>query len=276
MATEIAPLTLGEIRTISTADGGTALTTSETYTTFLQGTKWAAWYSRNHSASSVIIKVAKCPWLTIFKTADALATTVTDSSAAMQDADTSTLLTLDDFDVAGNNDFIYVGSYTPFAGVNVDVGNVNGTNSVLTVKYRKNDSTWADISDSDGTISSSKTLAQDGSVTWTIPTDWAATEKLADIESIGAAINVPFKNQVGMYWSRWEVSVQLDSAVTVLRMIAIPRSTAFVELVTTLGMADSLGQGTGGWSGIAHKTSAGTANLIINVASHQNTPAFPA
>jgi hypothetical protein len=59
-------------------------------------------------------------------------------------------------------------------------------------------------------------------------------------------------------------------------MIAIPRSTAFVELVTTLGMADSLGQGTGGWSGIAHKTSAGTANLIINVASHQNTPAFPA
>jgi hypothetical protein len=262
---------LGEIRSISTADGGSALTSTETYTAFLAGTKWYSAYGRNLSASNVIIKVAKCPWLTIFETADALATSPTDSSAALQDEDTATLLTLNDFDVAAEDDFIYVGSHTPFAGVAVDIGNANGTSSVLTVKYRKSDDTWADISDTDGTASGGATLAVDGSVTWTVPTDWKA-DKLASVESIANSVNAPLKN-VEMYWTRWEVSVQLDSTVTVLRMMAIPRATARLEL-SGVGVEDSVGHGPGGWSGLAHLTSTGTANLIVNVASGQSAGGF--
>lgn len=262
---------LGEIRSISTADGGSALTTTETYTPFITGTKWYAAYGRNLSASTVIIKVAKCPYLTIFETADALATSPTDSSAALQDADTGTLLTLNDFNTAAENDFIYVGSHTPFAGVHVDIGNANGTSSVLTVKYRKSDDTWADISDTDGTASGGATLAVDGSVTWTIPTDWKA-DKLASVESIAASVNAPLKH-VEMYWTRWEVSVQLDAAVTVLRMMAIPRSTSRLELAG-VGVEESVTHGPGGWAGLAHDTSAGTANLIINVASGQSAGGF--
>jgi hypothetical protein len=272
MATEVSPLSLGEVRSISTAGGGTALTTTETYTAFPRGTKWFSAYGRNY-ASCDVVQLAKCPYLIVFKTADALATAPTDSSDAVQDEDTATLLTLSSLDTAANDDFVYVGSYVPFAGVHVDVGNTNGTSSVLTVKYRKDDDTWADISDTDGTASGGATFAVDGSVTWTIPTDWKA-DKLADVASIADSINVPQKHEA-LYWTRWEVSVQLDSSVTVLRMMAIPRNTTRVELVPTLGIEDSLGRGVGGFSGLAHKTDAGTANLIINVASHQATAAFP-
>jgi hypothetical protein len=91
------------------------------------------------------------------------------------------------------------------------------------VKYRKSDNSWADISKTDGTASGGATFAVDGNVTWTMPTDWIPC-KLTDTGAIGTA--VPNSGSM-LYWTRWEVSVALDSSTTLNSMMALSRSTAY-------------------------------------------------
>jgi hypothetical protein len=213
--------------------------------------------------TAVVAQLAINPYLTVLLTTDDGAT-VTDGSGALQDASTATSLTLSSMSTAANADYLYVGSHIPFRGVNVDVGNTNGTASVLTVKYWKTDSTWATITATDGTASAGATLAQDGNVTWTVPTDWFKA-RLVDTTSPRPA------NVVGstapLYWTRWEVSVALDSSVTVLAMNAMNRSTAYFELVSEQVLEQRVSKGPGGMGCIEAKTDAGTANLIVNVAA---------
>ncbi|MDP2662624.1 MAG: hypothetical protein Q8R28_18050 [Dehalococcoidia bacterium] len=56
--------------------------------------------------------------------------------------------------------------------VNVDGSNVNANASTMTVNYW-NGTAWADTSATDGTASGGATLAQDGEVLWTLPSDEA-------------------------------------------------------------------------------------------------------
>lgn len=263
MTTEVIAAPLGELRAISTAGGGTALTTTATTIGLPKGTKYLALTARNF-ATAVVAKIALTPFLFVLKTTDALvaAGNLTDASDAVQDGDTSTTLSLNSLGTAAQGDFLYVGSHLPFRGCRVDVGNTNSNASVLTVKYWDGNS-WEDISDTDGTTSGGATFAQDGLVTWTIPADWAITTLIASADSalppIGVGVNTP-----DLYWTRWEVSAALDASVTVLELHALCRSTAYAELLAGQTLELTVSRGVGGVGAIEALTDAGTGNLIVN------------
>ena len=100
----------------------------------------------------------------------------------------------------------------PIVGLYFDLDSKNANASVMTVSYWKNTSAWATTSATDGTASGGATMAQDGLVYWTQPSDelWAA------------AIT---GKQPG-YWYRISISADLDAAVTVLQMMALSRRSA--------------------------------------------------
>ena len=226
---------------------------------------------RNFASSAVVVRYSLNPYLIVGKTTDALVAVAnfTDASSSMQDEDTATTLVLNSFDTAANNDYLYIGSHIPFRGVRVIIGGANSNASVLTVKYRKSDGTWADISASDGTDSGGATFAQTGNVTWTLPTDWVTASLVAtgdtSLPAIGAAkINIATEPTV--YWTRWQVSAALDSAVTATGMLAMNRSTAYDEIMETeidesrIATHQYLGTGC-----VEALTDTGTANLLIKI-----------
>ncbi len=259
---------LGELRSASTAAGGTALTTAPVVIPLPAGIHHVMIEGRNYTAA-VVSQIALTPYLFVLKTADDLAT-VTDYSSAAQDNNTSTDVVLSSLDTIANLDYIMVGSHLPFRGVVIDVDATNSVASVLTVKYRKSDNTWATTSATDGTISAATTMAVDGNVTWTMPTDWIPC-KLTDTGTIGAA--VPHRGSM-LYWTRWEVSVALDASTTLNSMMALARSTAYYELPTGRLIEEEIKQGPYGWAGIEARTDAGTANLIVNASCNQGTLGF--
>lgn len=266
MATEIIAGSLGSVRSASTAGGGTALTTTAAFIQIPTATRHLMITPRNFS-TAVVAKVALNPYLVILRTQDALATAPTDASENAQDASTSTSVTLSSQGTAAQSDYLYVGSHIPFRGVNIDVDATNGNASVLTVKYWQ-DATpdaWADISATDGTASGGATLAVDGSVTWTVPTDWLK----ASLRTIGdTTLTFPHATEP-MYWTRWEVSAALDASVTLDHMLAMNRSTAYMELLSGQTYETRITKGVGGIACVEALTDAGTGNLIVNVASGQ-------
>src|SRR3990167_7981445 len=140
----------GEERLASTAGGGTALSTTAAFIRLPRYTKYISMVGRNF-ATAVVAKYHLNPWLTILKTADALVTAPTDYSNAGQDLSASAAgVVLSSLDTLANGDFLLVGAEFPFRGVLCDVNAANGTASVLTVAYRKNDDTWATTSATDG------------------------------------------------------------------------------------------------------------------------------
>lgn len=253
-----APGITGERRAASTAGGGTACSTTAAYATVPDGTVYVRMFPRNFS-TAVVVKWAPCPYLAVLITTDSLATD-TDLSETVQDG-TSGTVELDSLDTAANGGFLFVGSHVPFRGVNVDVTNVNGTSSVLTVNYW-NGTTWTDTSDTDGTSSGGATFAQDGNVTWTVPSGWLKTTLRAIATPVPASSTTHIDTP--LYWTRWEVSVQLDSDTTVAGMLGMPASTAYAELPTGESESFRLSKNVGGFSGVEAVTDAGTANLIVN------------
>lgn len=264
MATETLTGPLGEVRAASTAGGGTALTGTAQRIVLPLGTKHIDLVPRNFS-TAVVVQWLKNPWLTVVKTTDALVaeSNLTDYSVEAQDGSTATSVVLSSLGTAAQGDFLYVGSHLPFAGVEIDVDAANGNASVITVKYRKADNTWADISDTDGTASGGASLAQDGSVTWTVPSDWI-TCRLFDAGD--TKLNLGFAKE-DMYWTRWEWSAALDASTTLDSMIAINRSTTYHEIPSGMAWAEAVTVGKGGISSIQAKTDAGTANLIVDCAA---------
>lgn len=134
------------------------------------------------------------------------ATANVNAADELQDKDTAAALTLNDMQT---DDYVYLILDEPCVGFDVDVGNANGNASTMTVSYY-NGSAFADASATDGTASGGATLAQDGAVTWSQPSDEAKT-----------TIN----NHEG-YVYRISVSAALDSSVTVLQAQALSRRTA--------------------------------------------------
>lgn len=253
---------ISAIRTASTAGGGTALTTTAGVIAFPKGTRHLFLIPRNF-ATAVVVKFALNPWLVVLKTTDNLAT-ITDYSSAAQDADAGTAVVLSSLNTAANGDYLYVGSHVPFRGVNVDVDAANGNASVLTVNYW-NGSAWTDASATDGTASGGATMAQDGNVTWTVPSDWAKAS-LATINSPTPPMGLAYRDEP-LYWTRWQVSAALDSSTTLNAMLALNRNTAnYGELPSGLSFETRISMGLGGVGCVEALTDAGTASLIVNVA----------
>ena len=141
------------------ASKGLSLSTTAARAPLPFGTDFISLVGTSYS-TAVVSRILLNPWLIIKKTADLLVTEPTDYSKEAQDGSTSTSVTLSSLDTFANGDALYVGSHVPFGGVHVDVDAANGTASVLTVKYSKNDGTWADISATDNSASGGATQWQ--------------------------------------------------------------------------------------------------------------------
>lgn len=262
MATETVVGPYGEVQAASTAGGGTALTTTATRILLPFGTKHIDLVPRNF-VTAVVVQWLKNPWLAVLKTTDDHAS-FTDYSTNVQDGGFSTTANLNSFDTLANGDALYVGSHLPFSGVEVDVGSTNSTGSrTLTVSYWAGSGSWQDISATDGTAAGGTTFAQDGSVTWTVPSGWGT----AKLSATNSAIDPSLGAYGEMYWTRWTVDGALDSSVNARGMIAINRSTTYHEIPSGMAWAEAVTVGPGGISSIQAKTDAGTANLIVDCAA---------
>lgn len=272
----VSPAETLEQRAASTAGGGTALTTTLALISIPINSKYLSLTPRNF-VTAVVAQYILNPFLTIIATTDALGGTIehgfTDTieptslsefqtqniSDEMQDGDTEDF-DINSFDTAANDNFIYVGSPLPFRGVKVDLNNKNDTASVLTVNYW-NGGAWADISASDGTdVGPGDTFKQDGDVTWTVPTAWVK----ASLLSIGDTTVQEPLFATGLYWTRWEVSVILDTTVDLVQMRPLNRSTAYSELLEGQEREMSL-LGDKQFACVEALVDDGTGNLIVNV-----------
>lgn len=264
MATETIAGPQGEVRSASTAGGGTALTTSAARIVLPRNTKQITLIPRNYS-TAVVVKWNKNPFLIVLKTTDLLATAgnLTDYSDNAQDNSTSTDVTLSSLATVANKGAVYVGSWTPFSGLEVDVDAANGTASVLTVTYWDG-SAWTDTSATDGTASGGATFAVDGNITWTVPSAWV-TASLQ--EAVTTALPHTGILTQPMYWVRLAVSAALDSSTTLNSMIAINRDTTYAEIPAGMWWEESITVGPGGYYSITALTDAGTANLVVNCAA---------
>jgi len=254
---------------------GIAVTDTAGFTAFPNNTQYVALDPRNYASSAAVAMVRFCPYLVILKTTDNFATAPTDYSGNAQDGVATNQVDLDSFGTLAAGDALYVGSHVQFAGVNVDVdgSHPNGTSSVLTVKYYDGTSgaeAWTDTSDTDGTISSGKTMAQDGSVTWTVPSAWSkaslreiATKNLDN--GVPATLNFRHVN-TPLYWTRWEVGATLDSDTLVTAMLAIGRGDPF-ELVTGRTWEQQIRKEVGGYAGVELDANTGTLNMVTTVGS---------
>jgi len=134
------------------------------------------------------------------------------SSTITADDATPIVLTLNSLDTS---DFAYVAGLQPFEGLQIDINATNGTAATLTLKYWTG-SAWATVSSLvDGSASGGASFAQDGAITWTLPTDWGIT-------SITATDGVVHTG----YFVRLNWSAQLDATVTTTDINLRQRDTA--------------------------------------------------
>lgn len=124
-----------------------------------------------------------------------------DYTYEVTDGLTTTAAILDSLNTYANHECIFICTHVPANRLTWTFGNSkpNGTAATGTLNYRKNDNTWADTTETDGTISSSATLGQTGSMTWTHPTD-----------------EIPcYMFGKSGFWYRWQTDTQLDAEVEV-------------------------------------------------------------
>lgn len=260
---------LGEERALTTADGGTSLTSAAGYIQFPALSKpgdskqgHLMFTPRNFASSATVVQVTLNPWLTILKTTNSMATRPTDYSIEAQDASTGTSVVMGTLDTVANGDWVLVGSHIPFGGFYVDVDSVNSVASVtVTISYW-NGSAWTDTSDSDGT-SAATHLAKDGAVTWTPSSLWIPSALSSIYQNI--TFDAYYKD-IPMYWVRWEVNLAVGTAVTLDSVTSINRSSAIPEFLSGQEKEQKIKWGWGGYGCIAALTDTGTASLIANLA----------
>jgi len=272
MPTQIRAAVDHELRSAGFVSGGLAATTAVKTTGFPVGTK--SLFSHVHNlSSSTVVKFALNPWLTVLKTADAGATFTDYSSVAQNDlADSGVVLS--SLPTLANGGAVFVGSHLPFRGLNIDVSDVNGTASLLTADYY-NGTAFVDATETDGTDSAGTALAQDGTVTFAVPSDWAA----APLRDIMDTANEPFNptyvkpttdgrsHVLPLYWIRLKVSAALDSATTINSIHALNRSVSYAQLGAGVPFERSLTRGFGGFGSLEYLTDAGTADFNVTIGS---------
>lgn len=158
----------------------------------------------------------------VFKTADG-ELTFTDYTTEANDKSTSTLVTLSSLSTAANGDYWYVACKKPFGGIFADVVSANGNASTMTGYYFNG--VWTSLSTacsfldkvSDGT----NAIAQDGVVTWTVPSDWKPS-LLSTLFPKGNLTTLPREAQDSLlYVVRFQVSAALDSSTTIASLVAL-------------------------------------------------------
>lgn len=104
---------------------------------------------------------------------DAIPTIGEDYTEQVTDGLTTTVAILDSLgDLAVDYDCIFIMTPVPVDTFTWTVSKANATASVMAIKYKKNDNTWAAVSNfTDNTIVSSCTLGKSGTMTFTLPTD---------------------------------------------------------------------------------------------------------
>ena len=124
-----------------------------------------------------------------------------DYTVQVTDGLITTEAVLDDLDIITTAGFDCLYIMTPVPATQFTwtftAGWVNTAAAVGTLKYRKNDGTWADATETDGTIiTSGKTLSGNGSMTWSAKTD-----------------EIPHYmfGRTG-YWYQWETDTKLTDA----------------------------------------------------------------
>ena len=134
-----------------------------------------------------------------------------DYSTEATDGLTTTAVILDSLNTIANFECVYICTPIPANKLTFTMGKPNGTAAVGTLKYRKSDGTWADTTETDGTIDTGCTLGQTGSMTWTHPSD-----------------EVPhFMYGMSGFWYQWETATQLDAEVEITK---ITYGSAFQDL----------------------------------------------
>lgn len=262
---------MGELRSISTADGGTSLSTTVSYIQFPALSKAGdkkkghLFITPRNFSTAVVAKYLLNPWITVLTTTDAMKT-VTDYSIEAQDNSTSTSVTLSSLPAYVNElsgGFFLIGSHTPFGGAYFDMDGTNSTGStVLSVYYPNHGKVWTTTGATVTGVTSSVAFDQDGLVYWTPSSSWGAF-KLTDLYP-----NTPeaYYTRVPMFWTQWRCTQVLDSSTTVDSITAYNRSTNYSEWLEGQHFEEKIDYGFGGYGCIQALTNAGTANLIVNLA----------
>jgi hypothetical protein len=120
-------------------------------------------------------------------------------------------------------DRLYVGLVRRAEGLSVDVTGTNSAGTATIVgEYpdKATGNTWTDLSVTDGT-NSTRTLAQDGLITWTVPTgDGWVPQTLKDAQNENSAAVVPVTE--ALRWVRFRPSAALtDTSITVAGLVAL-------------------------------------------------------
>ena len=123
-----------------------------------------------------------------------------DYTLEVTDGLTTTSATLNSLNTLAAYECLFICAPVPITKLTWTMGNTNATAAVGTLSYRKSDNSWADTTETDGTISpAGTTLGKTGSMTWSQPSD---------------EIPCYMYGQSG-YWYQWKTATQLDSTVTV-------------------------------------------------------------
>lgn len=259
---------LGPRRRAHGTTGGDTVTITPALILLPRGTRYV-FVTPHTFSSATVVGVGLNPYLSVVKTQDALGTS-TDYTDAAQDGDTATKVTLNSQDTGANGDYLYVGAHVPFRGVKIDVNNVNGNASVLTVEYW-NGAAWADISATDGTASAGAAFAADGDVSWTVPAAWAPTTLSKAVASVGPTVHHAGDNY---FWVRFKVSAALDSTTDFNSMLALHVTTSYAEYLSGYTLEEEVTRGPGGFACVEHACDASTAKILVNVAAASATSRF--
>ena len=263
MATETKTTKYDEVR-LAGASKGVALTTTAALTSIPLGTRYIRLAPRNFS-TAVVARFAINPWLTCIMTTNGIAD-LRDISSEAQDGDTA-IIDFSSFPTLANGGALYIGSHRPFRGVAVDIGTATqSTAAVLTGTYLSAIDTWVDLSITDATASGGATFAVDGNVTWTVPTIGTGWARRSLGSKLGLASTAAIYTDK-LYWTRLVTDAAFDSTTSVLQLRALNRSTAYAELAPGEWFDELVTVGYGGVANVEALTDAGTANLLINVAT---------
>lgn len=258
-----------EQRAVSTASGGTALSTTLALIPIasagkLSGAGELALTGRNFS-TAVVAKYALNPRLTVLITTDA-GLTFTDESDDAQDGSASTDVTLSSLP-ASPAGYVYLGTPQPVRGYQADVDAANGTAGTMTGDYW-NGSAWTAATITDGTTSGGAPWAVDGNITFTVPTAWAR-DTLANILGLtnrgpkGGTNAVLYES---LFWLRLTNTAACDSSTTLNSLMPLNRSTAYSEIVSGLPVTKAVvSTDRKGFSCVEALTDAGTANLVVDL-----------
>ena len=127
------------------------------------------------------------------------------------------------------NDRLYVGTVDIIAGMVVDMGaTVNSVTATLTAQY-SGPSGWATLTvAADTTDVAGATLAQDGLVTLTVPTDWVPRV----LGELGLPPNAPKTPR--LFWQRYIVGATLTAGIILANLTPIGRIAPGTDSTTAL------------------------------------------